>query len=217
MRAGNTLDAQEPLLPPEVTRPSTGGAPRRTKPDSAWYAALGRCLVYVWPKQPRLQLAACTCILLLLSIRLLNLAVPIFYGRTVDVLSNVSDDARDGRLPHHTGHAFAHAMWPWVIMYLVARFLQGGGATTLHAAVFMPCDTAPFASRVCTQHLRLQVCVRLGVRSGGCAVLVAAAPERPSWRTVCDCATRFYRGSTQMDIRVQNVHAASSTAVPFCV
>lgn len=121
--------AQEPLLP-SGPRVSSSAMPRKTQPDSPWYAALGRCLVYVWPKRQLLQLAACSCILLLLCIRLLNLAVPVFYGRTVDVLSKVADDARDGKLPHDTGRAFAHAMWPWVIMYLMARFLQGGGTAS---------------------------------------------------------------------------------------
>eukprot|EP00892_Ulva_mutabilis_P004272 jgi/Ulvmu1/2216/UM013_0062.1 len=144
MRASNHTEVHEPLLPNGRQAASAGPA-RRTKPERAWYAALGDCLVYVWPKRALLQLAACTCILLLILIRLLNLAVPIFYGRTVDVLSKVADEARHGTLPHHTGQVFAHAMWPWVILYLLGRFLQGGGGvggvgliSTLRSYLWIP-------------------------------------------------------------------------------
>lgn len=121
----SSSEACDPLLPDP--RVPSSGVPRKTQPDSPWYSALGRCLLYVWPKRPMLQLSACVCIVLLITVRLLNLAVPVFYGRTVDILSKVSQQAKEGSLPHNTGHVFAHTMWPWVILYLAARFLQGGG------------------------------------------------------------------------------------------
>lgn len=121
----SSSEACDPLLPDP--RVPSSGVPRKTQPDSPWYSALGRCLLYVWPKRAMLQLSACVCIVLLITVRLLNLAVPVFYGRTVDILSKVSQQAKEGSLPHNTGHVFAHTMWPWVILYLAARFLQGGG------------------------------------------------------------------------------------------
>jgi hypothetical protein len=112
-----------PLLDPIE---STQRHPPSTKqiPESTWYAALGQSIVYVWPKRKLLQLRACTCIALILILRVLNLVVPAFYGRMVDALSIVTQDARQ-KPPIE--HAFANVFFPWVAAYLAARFLQGGG------------------------------------------------------------------------------------------
>jgi hypothetical protein len=72
-----------------------------------------------------LQLRACTCVALIIVLRVLNLVVPAFYGKMVDALSVVTQDARE-KPPIQ--HAFASVFFPWVAAYLAARFLQGGGA-----------------------------------------------------------------------------------------
>ena len=57
----------------------------------SWYSLLGTAITYVWPDSPILQLRAFTCILLILIMRVLNLAVPILYKKVVDTLASTSE------------------------------------------------------------------------------------------------------------------------------
>ena len=57
----------------------------------SWYSLLGTAITYVWPDSVILQLRAFTCIVLILIMRVLNLAVPILYKKVVDTLASTSE------------------------------------------------------------------------------------------------------------------------------
>ncbi len=57
----------------------------------SWYSLLGTAITYVWPDSPILQLRAFSCIVLILIMRVLNLAVPILYKKVVDTLASTSE------------------------------------------------------------------------------------------------------------------------------
>lgn len=57
----------------------------------SWYSLLGTAITYVWPDSTILQLRAFTCIVLILIMRVLNLAVPILYKKVVDTLASTSE------------------------------------------------------------------------------------------------------------------------------
>lgn len=67
----------------------------------SWYSLLGTAVAYVWPEGTILQLRAFLCIILILIMRVLNLAVPILYKNVVDVLADTSERThpRDGGEP----------------------------------------------------------------------------------------------------------------------
>ena len=67
----------------------------------SWYSLLGTAVAYVWPEGTILQLRAFMCIIIILIMRVLNLAVPILYKNVVDVLANTSERThpRDGSEP----------------------------------------------------------------------------------------------------------------------
>jgi hypothetical protein len=117
-----------PLLPDvENVHSSSNG---KQKPEGSWYSALGHSIAYVWPKTLLLQLRATTCIVLVLVIRVLNLVVPVCYGKMVDALAAASAD--HAKQPPVL-HPFKTVFIPWVFAYLVARFLQGGGMLPVFA------------------------------------------------------------------------------------
>ncbi len=57
----------------------------------SWYSLLGTAVAYVWPDSVFLQLRAFTCVILILIMRVLNLAVPILYKKVVDTLASTSE------------------------------------------------------------------------------------------------------------------------------
>lgn len=57
----------------------------------SWYSLLGTAITYVWPDSVILQLRAFSCIILILIMRVLNLAVPILYKKVVDTLASTSE------------------------------------------------------------------------------------------------------------------------------
>ena len=67
----------------------------------SWYSLLGTAVAYVWPDSTILQLRAFICIVLILIMRVLNLAVPILYKSVVDTLADTSarTHPRDGGEP----------------------------------------------------------------------------------------------------------------------
>ena len=69
----------------------------------SWYSLLGTAITYVWPDSPILQLRAFTCILLILIMRVLNLAVPLLYKKVVDTLASTSEGThpRPGEAREH--------------------------------------------------------------------------------------------------------------------
>ncbi len=61
------------------------------KRKSSWYSLLGTAVAYVWPDSVFLQLRAFACVILILIMRVLNLAVPILYKKVVDTLASTSE------------------------------------------------------------------------------------------------------------------------------
>lgn len=61
------------------------------KRTRSWYSLLGTAVAYVWPDSVHLQLRAFTCVILILIMRVLNLAVPILYKKVVDTLASTSE------------------------------------------------------------------------------------------------------------------------------
>ena len=57
----------------------------------SWYSLLGTAVAYVWPDSVFLQLRAFACVILILIMRVLNLAVPILYKKVVDTLASTSE------------------------------------------------------------------------------------------------------------------------------
>ncbi len=57
----------------------------------SWYSLLGTAVAYVWPDSVFLQLRAFSCVILILIMRVLNLAVPILYKKVVDTLASTSE------------------------------------------------------------------------------------------------------------------------------
>ena len=98
----------------------------------SWYSLLGTAVAYVWPEGTILQLRAFLCIILILIMRVLNLAVPILYKNVVDVLADTSERThpRDGSEPekfqfkqvrfflHNTGRKSTSPSWPNVCSLL---------------------------------------------------------------------------------------------------
>ncbi|KAF6263959.1 ABC transporter type 1, transmembrane domain-containing protein, partial [Scenedesmus sp. NREL 46B-D3] len=71
---------------------------------------------YAWPQAPMLQVRVLLCVLLLVVMRVLNLAVPITYKKLVDNLAEATA-APQGQKPSFSG---------WELLYLAAIFFQGG-------------------------------------------------------------------------------------------
>jgi len=61
------------------------------KRKRSWYSLLGTAVAYVWPDSVFLQLRAFACVILILIMRVLNLAVPILYKKVVDTLASTSE------------------------------------------------------------------------------------------------------------------------------
>jgi hypothetical protein len=113
-----SAEVEEPLLARRVSRlPGF----RKPRPESSWWLALGKSVKYVWPKAPWLRLRAIACVMLVIVTRLLNLAVPVFYGKMVDVLASVKEHSS-------AYYSFASIFYPWAFLFLLGRCLQGGGA-----------------------------------------------------------------------------------------
>ncbi|DBB08612.1 TPA: hypothetical protein ACH3X3_008741 [Trebouxia sp. C0006] len=99
------------------------------KRKSSWYSLLGTAVAYVWPDSVFLQLRAFACVILILIMRVLNLAVPILYKKVVDTLASTSEGThpRPGDEKEH--YQFWQVFYPFVLFYMIAAFLQGGAGT----------------------------------------------------------------------------------------
>ena len=116
-----------------------------------WISIFLDTCAYTWPTSPLLQLNAIICILLLIGLRVLNLAVPIIYKSLVDILAAASSTS--STLAAASIHAvlgttvsyqtsaflklcedaarsftFMQLLYPWTFYYLLVVFFQGGGA-----------------------------------------------------------------------------------------
>ena len=81
LREALLASGTDPEAPADSTR----------KRKRSWYSLLGTAVTYVWPDRIALQLRAFTCIILILIMRVLNLAVPILYKKVVDTLASTSE------------------------------------------------------------------------------------------------------------------------------
>lgn len=90
----------------------------------SWIALVGIAAAYMWPQRLWLQVRAVICVVLIIALRLLNLAVPIAYKRVIDEFSKITSSQKS---PSPTPVPFASAFLPWVGVWLVLYFLQGGG------------------------------------------------------------------------------------------
>ncbi|KIK67026.1 hypothetical protein GYMLUDRAFT_92865 [Collybiopsis luxurians FD-317 M1] len=83
-----------------------------------------RLFPYLWPSKSRpLQLVAVICILILLLSRFVNAAMPLTLGELVGAIENQS----------------SYAMWKFIALYVLLRFLQGsGGLAALRDSLWTP-------------------------------------------------------------------------------
>ena len=119
---------QQPLLsssPPieQVNGDVESGQTVRRRKRS-WIALVGIAAAYMWPQRLWLQVRAVICVILIIALRLLNLAVPIAYKRVIDEFSKITSSQKP---PSAAPVPFASAFLPWVAVWLVLYFLQGGG------------------------------------------------------------------------------------------
>lgn len=112
---------RQALLSDIEQQESQDGKPHRKR---SWVSLLGIAASYMWPTGLWLQVRATFCVTLVVLLRLLNLAVPFLYKRVVDEFSAASIDAQSHALPFKT------VFYPWVCLYLVAYFFQGGSGGT---------------------------------------------------------------------------------------
>jgi len=103
-------------------------ANKRRQRKRSWVSLVGIAARYIWPTELKLQLRAAVCILLIVALRLLNLAVPITYKKVIDEFSDLTSltHPQGGEKPAGP-FPFSTAFYPWVFTWLVLYFLQGGG------------------------------------------------------------------------------------------
>ncbi|KAK9816458.1 hypothetical protein WJX72_000550 [[Myrmecia] bisecta] len=99
------------------------------KKKRSWYSLLLTAALYVWPDTPMLQLRAVLCVMIVVFIRLLNLAVPVLYKHVVDTLSDVSSRTHPSHGEPPQTFTFWQVFYPFVLAYMVVAFLQGGPGT----------------------------------------------------------------------------------------
>ncbi|KAI3430799.1 hypothetical protein D9Q98_009211 [Chlorella vulgaris] len=97
----------------------------RKRAKQSWIALVGVAAKYMWPETLGLQVRAWVCVVLIVIMRLLNLAVPILYKKVVDIFAYASNMTHPSSGPPQT-FAFTEIFLPWVLAYMVAYFFQGG-------------------------------------------------------------------------------------------
>ncbi len=88
--------------------------------EKSWVLLLGAAITYVWPDSFHLRVRAVLCMVLVVCIRVLNIAVPFAYKKIIDSFSSV--DGGEGSAPV----PFGTLAYPWVALYLGCSLLQGG-------------------------------------------------------------------------------------------
>ncbi len=102
---------------------------KRKQRNRSWVSLVGIAARYMWPTEITLQLRACVCVILIIALRLLNLAVPITYKKVIDefsALTSLTHPQEAGQEPAGP-FPFSTTFYPWVFTWLVLYFLQGGG------------------------------------------------------------------------------------------
>ncbi|EFN52666.1 hypothetical protein CHLNCDRAFT_58798 [Chlorella variabilis] len=98
----------------------------KKKRKHSWVSLVGIAAKYMWPTDSlALQIRAWVCVLLIVMLRLLNLAVPILYKKVVDEFSYASARTHPTQ-GAPTTFKFGEVFLPWVLAYMVAYFFQGG-------------------------------------------------------------------------------------------
>ncbi|KAG7668001.1 putative Heavy metal tolerance factor 1 [Nannochloris sp. 'desiccata'] len=107
---------------------AAAAANKRKQRNRSWVSLVGIAARYMWPTEITLQLRAAVCVVLIVALRLLNIAVPVTYKKVIDEFSNLTslthpqgDEQPAGPFP------FSTTFYPWVFTWLVLYFLQGGG------------------------------------------------------------------------------------------
>ncbi|KAK9792972.1 hypothetical protein WJX73_004493 [Symbiochloris irregularis] len=116
---------KEALLGVDEEAPADAGPKQRS-----WPSLLLTALVYVWPEGRLLQVRALGCVVIVAMARLLNLAVPILYRDVVNTMADVSAKTHPppGQPAQH--FTFKQVFYPFVCLYMVASYLQGGIGTS---------------------------------------------------------------------------------------
>ncbi len=116
----------------------------RTRTNSAFSDVWSKCKLlfpYVWPKRNRwLQVHVVLCFIILISARVINVYVPIYYKKIVDALTPSSNsgehstdslDIKYGYTEESTGVTFPLVS---ILIYVGLRFLQGGSVGSMGLA-----------------------------------------------------------------------------------
>eukprot|EP00879_Flechtneria_rotunda_P018678 GHRR01019601.1.p1 GENE.GHRR01019601.1~~GHRR01019601.1.p1 ORF type:complete len:623 (+),score=198.83 GHRR01019601.1:173-2041(+) len=106
-------------LPGDVEAAAAAAGP----PESGtrtWTTLFLEACKYAWPRTTPLRVRVLLCVLLLLLMRVVNLAVPITYKRLVDQLASAT------AAPPEDRPSFMQLLKPWELLYLAAIFFQGG-------------------------------------------------------------------------------------------
>ncbi len=103
------------------------------KRKRSWYSLLGTAVAYVWPDSVVLQLRAFACVILILIMRVLNLAVPILYKKVVDTLASTSE----GTHPR-PGEEKEHYQF-WQVTMSVHQDVLAGSTPLLESCLVLLC------------------------------------------------------------------------------
>lgn len=115
------------LSAPDGVTDAESGGDRKRKRNRSWLSLVGTAARYMWPTGLGLQIRAVVCVLLIVILRLLNLAVPIAYKHVIDEFSKLTEQSHPSGDEPPVTVPFAQAFFPWVCAWLVLYFLQGGG------------------------------------------------------------------------------------------
>lgn len=107
------------------------------KREKNWILLLGIALQYVWPDSLGLKIRASVCLGLVILMRILNIAVPYFYKQVIDQFSSIAEETHPGR-KHPSPIPFSEAFYPFVAIYLVLYFLQGGILNNIRQYLWIP-------------------------------------------------------------------------------
>ncbi|KAI8104307.1 hypothetical protein M9434_002866 [Picochlorum sp. BPE23] len=107
------------------------------KREKNWILLLGIALQYVWPDSLWLKIRASLCLGIVVCMRLLNISVPFFYKKVIDTFSAIAQQTHP-ESKHPSPIPFSDAFYPFVAMYLILYFLQGGILNNVRQYLWIP-------------------------------------------------------------------------------
>lgn len=107
------------------------------KREKNWILLLGIALQYVWPDSLWLKIRASLCLGVVICMRLLNISVPFFYKKVIDTFSAIAQQTHPGS-KHPSPIPFSDAFYPFVAIYLILYFLQGGILNNVRQYLWIP-------------------------------------------------------------------------------